>query len=396
MIPSTSLFSHLHCGFGSRCDRPYCIYFHPGLEPPTRQAFDREEVSSYKYAQEDEASNSMNIVQEEVNYDEFAYQAYVGQLNQQPVDDFPNYEPFPGTEQLQVYQQEDIGQFIPTKPTSTSVSKPVQKPPVKKRNHEYSVLNDKKKLPIDLGNDEILLSLSAAHKQGQQEPEKKKQRNEPIPTINTIRLKTGPSKSYVPSSAAANKNGKVKPKNSTIESKLTSATNAFAASIQAERESQLNTGKMKSDFDKYGPPSSSSYVPTKVSTASSNQRCEIEVSVKSSRVAHSQTYQSKNVPKGIRPAMITPKARLAQVQQMPPPLPATGPSIDMEKELREIEILERKTQLLREYKQLAQEIAEIEAKKPSYYDSNSIRALFGDDDDVQSSSTTKERSKFGK
>jgi len=108
----------------------------------------------------------MNIVQEEVNYDEFAYQAYVGQLNQQPVDDFPNYEPFPGTEQLQVYQQEDIGQFIPTKPTSTSVSKPVQKPPVKKRNHEYSVLNDKKKLPIDLGNDEILLSLSAAHKQG--------------------------------------------------------------------------------------------------------------------------------------------------------------------------------------------------------------------------------------
>lgn len=41
-------------------------------------------------------------------------------------------------------------------------------------------------------------------------------------------------------------------------------------------------------------------------------------------------------------------------------------SIDTEQELREIEILERKTKLLREYKQLAQEIAELETKKVSY------------------------------
>lgn len=32
MIPGTSLFSHLPCGFGSKCQRPHCRYLHDGKE----------------------------------------------------------------------------------------------------------------------------------------------------------------------------------------------------------------------------------------------------------------------------------------------------------------------------------------------------------------------------
>jgi hypothetical protein len=42
---------------------------------------------------------------------------------------------------------------------------------------------------------------------------------------------------------------------------------------------------------------------------------------------------------------------------------ARPPNFDAEKELREIEILERKTRLLKEYKELTQQIAEIESKR---------------------------------
>lgn len=52
MIPGTSLFSHLPCGFGSKCQRPHCRYLHDGKEDVGEEEEQKDERGGREFLKE--------------------------------------------------------------------------------------------------------------------------------------------------------------------------------------------------------------------------------------------------------------------------------------------------------------------------------------------------------
>ncbi|KAI6220528.1 RNA exonuclease 1-like protein [Aphelenchoides besseyi] len=202
MIPIDSVFRHLCCPYVSSCQRSYCRYSHP-VQP--------KKPAVKKIVEDDQPLHP--YLQEDADYSHEYQASYTNRVVKTTT-----------VEYQQVHESYDP-QFVKPKPQI-----------LKKKSPEYSALEDKPKVPVELGNDEILLGLPGATK--------------PKPRIRP---------------------GASRPSNSTHK------------------------------------PTTSNY----------------------------------------------------QIEQ-PNPRKRT---IDEEKELREIEILEKKTRLLKEYKQLAEEIAMLEGKQ---------------------------------
>uniref|UniRef100_A0A1I7SFF3 Exonuclease domain-containing protein n=1 Tax=Bursaphelenchus xylophilus TaxID=6326 RepID=A0A1I7SFF3_BURXY len=145
MIPISSVFSHLPCADGFECRRPYCRYNHTAINTPRspeRSATDLVKEGLIPQKKTTEIPSGPVVIQQET-YDEYSYQGYYAQ-------DEDEDEPFAPAEPM----------YNPYDPLGKKAeSQKKTKEPVKAKAVEFSMM-DKPALPVDLGEDDILLNLN--------------------------------------------------------------------------------------------------------------------------------------------------------------------------------------------------------------------------------------------
>jgi hypothetical protein len=185
-----------------------------------------------------------------------------------------------------------------------------------------------------LGNDEILVGLSEASKKAGPPP--------PIikPKAPVQKPKVMPPKVQAKTVKPAARNRPLKSTEEYVPMPI-SSTSSSSASTKAAYQSSL----VRKPLGNGASSNSGHSNPSQFNTGHSNSTATSRLNEISRQLAKPSTSNLSANDK-MRNASKSPQA-----------------TFDAEKELREIEILERKTKLLKEYKQLAQEIADIESKR---------------------------------
>ncbi|CAD5209646.1 unnamed protein product [Bursaphelenchus okinawaensis] len=145
MIPISSVFSHLPCADGYKCNRPYCRYNHNDDISTPRSPEPVEDVQrSPTFADLfDDVTPEIPVVIQQESYDDFDYNGYYAH-------DDPQYAGYSASGSM--YNPED-----PLGKKEANAKKAAKVKPQEKK-IEYSML-DKPALPADLGEDDILMNL---------------------------------------------------------------------------------------------------------------------------------------------------------------------------------------------------------------------------------------------
>ncbi|KAI6243059.1 RNA exonuclease 1-like protein [Aphelenchoides fujianensis] len=425
MIPIDSVFSHIACPFGRSCRRPHCRYSHADDDKPPKspemrrqRSHEKEAASSASSASTAPApaarstSESNGILPPELaeiiaftNTATFrtasastapaAAAPAARQYEQEPADfsagqytyrasynRFGDVNPaIDGQERAhdpfgrKDSRDEDGGElridsdgYQPVMPPLYGHSSGPRGRANIQANHDqstYSALDDRPRYPVDLGDDEILRGIRGVDPKAAKRPAASVA---PAPPLSTAaRLRAAPSIEPVRRAPAPIR----QPHRPTVANPHVAAKSTSFSSISAPRPPLPPTARPHATASHPNIRSTtpaaaaSSFVPAR---AADGERARVRPPTVPVRQA------SREEPPAVQPVAVkqdgaerTASTSRTQMEvdaiKQPNPRKRAASPIDTEKELREIEILEKKTRLLKEYKQLAEEIALLEGKQ---------------------------------
>ncbi|KAI6238309.1 RNA exonuclease 1-like protein [Aphelenchoides fujianensis] len=424
MIPIDSVFSHIACPFGRSCRRPHCRYSHADDDKPPkspevrRQRSHEKEAASSTAAAPDAApapaarstSESNGILPPELaeiiaftntatfrnasasaapaaaapsarQYEQEAADFSAGQYTYRAsYNRFGDVNPAASGQERahnpfgrKDSRDEDGGElridsdgYQPVMPPLYGHSSGPRGRATVQANHDhsgYSALDDRPRYPVDLGDDEILRGIRGV------DPKAAKRPAAPAPPLSTAaRLRAAPSIEPVRRAAAP-----VRPLHRpTVANPHVAAKSTSFSSISAPRPPLPPTARPHAtashpNIRSTAPTAAAtnSFVPARVADGERTRARPPTVPVRQpSREEPPAVPQAAAKQDGAERSTSTSRTEMeVDAIKQPNPRKRAASPMDTEKELREIEILEKKTRLLKEYKQLAEEIALLEGKQ---------------------------------